>query len=601
MKDICREVGEQLVGFANADGGDLLIGVEDDGTVTGVPHDETAIQAIVSAVSTHIYTGQVLPLTYATSVVLKNKTVLFFAVTKGTTQIYQLPDGRCMRRKEKECLPVAFDDIQFERQEIRSREFERQFVDGATVADLDLEELQIAANSYLKGLSVERYLQQVGLSEYAPGGLRLRMAALLLFAKDIRRWHPRCQIRILRVLGSALGHGPGYNVKEDVTEEGNIFKLLVRGWDMLRSTFLVQRTEFAEGARFETKFVYPEQACREALINAIAHRDYSVQSGIDIFVYDDRMEVKSPGGLLSTLRVTDLNELKGAHESRNPLIARVLREHRYMRELGEGMRRIFEAMEQSDLEKPTLLSDGQSFSMVLSNKSLFNQKEEGWLSLFHAAKLSRLQKRIVVAGIDGKELSPEGIYRAMNTTDRDTYDLEVTGLRKSGILQEIRSSGAAQQMARSKRIEKGKIPRFRISSQTAKAGSAQSDTALKASSLIRRELYPEETGVFVGNLGNEPTELDLRGVFQRFGTVRKIITGFDKRPGSAGRYAVIWLESAEAASKAIDALYGFRLNNRELVLNRFRAKSQPLKRPASRTSSFVRRDEPRRRNFPQSS
>ena len=90
------------------------------------------------------------------------------------------------------------------------------------------------------------------------------MAALLLFAKDVRRWHPRCQLRILRVLGTELGAGDNYNVKEDITEDGNIFKLWVRGWDLLRTTFLVQRTQFADGARFETKFVYPEQACREA-------------------------------------------------------------------------------------------------------------------------------------------------------------------------------------------------------------------------------------------------------------------------------------------------------------------------------------------------
>ena len=238
--------------------------------------------------------------------------------------------------------------------------------------------------SYLKGLSVERYLQQVGLSEYAPGGLRLRMAALLLFAKDVRRWHPRCQLRILRVLGNELGAGDRYNVKEDFTEDGNIFKLWVRGWDLLRTTFLVQRTQFAEGARFETKFVYPEQACREALINPIAHRDYSVHSGIEIFVFNDRIEVRSPGALLSTIKISGLQELNGAHESRNPMVARVLKDHKYMRELGEGMRRIFEAMEQNDLEKPQLVSSGSSFSVVLSNRSVFNQREEEWLSVFRS-------------------------------------------------------------------------------------------------------------------------------------------------------------------------------------------------------------------------
>lgn len=574
VKELLREIGEQLIGFANADGGDLLMGVEDDGTITGLPHDDEAVQAFLGAPQTHVFAGQVLPLLHAARVELDGNRILFFSVSKGTSQIYQLPDGRCVRRRDKECVPISFDDIQFERQEIRSREFERQFVDGSGVADLDLDELQIAANSYLKGLSVERYLQQVGLSEYAPGGLRPRMAALLLFAKDVRRWHPRCQLRILRVLGSELGAGDSYNVKEDITEEGNIFKLLVRGWDLLRTTFLVQRTQFAEGARFETKFVYPEQASREALINAIAHRDYSVHSGIDIFVFNDRMEVRSPGALLSTVKVSDLQELKGAHESRNPLIARVLREHRYMRELGEGMRRIFEAMEQNDLEKPNLVLTGRSFSVVLSNRSVFNQREEDWLSLFQSYGLSRLQKRIVVAGMDGKELSTEDIYRAMNTEDRDTYDLEVTKLRISHILTEIRSSAAAQQMSRNRRIPKSRIPRFRVPHPAPSKAEPSSVVRPTGSPVFARtrELYPEETGVFIGNLDPSTTEAEVRAVLQRFGNVRKVIMSRDKRPGIPSQYGVVWLDSAEEANKALDVLYGFKLNGRELQIQRFRAK-----------------------------
>jgi ATP-dependent DNA helicase RecG len=581
VKDMLREIGEQLVCFANADGGDLLVGVEDDGKITGLAHNEEAVQGLLRAPQTHVFAGQVLPLSYAVSVELDGKRVLFFSVSKGTSQIYQLTDGKCVRRRDKECVPISFADIQFERQEIRSREFERQFVDGANVSDLDLEELQIAANSYLKGLSVERYLQQVGLSEYSPGGLRLRMAALLLFAKDIRRWHPRCQLRILRVLGSELGAGESYNVKEDITEDGNIFKLWVRGWDLLRTTFLVQRTQFAEGARFETKFVYPEQACREAVINAIAHRDYSVHSGIEVFVFNDRMEVRSPGALLSTIKVADLQELKGAHESRNPMIARVLKDHKYMRELGEGMRRIFEAMQQNDLEKPQLVSSGSSFSVVLSNRSVFSQREEDWLGMFQSSGLSRLQKRIVVAGMDGKELSPDDIYRAMNTEDRDTYDFEITGLRKSGVLDEIRSSPAAQQMAKSRRMPKSKIARFKVRNP---ASVKPTDVAALASDtrsipVPRRELYPEECGVFIGNLEPATTDDDLRSVFLRFGQVRKVITNWDKRPGVSSKYAVLWLGSAAEANDAIDALYGFKLNGRELQVQRFRAKAprQPFR------------------------
>ncbi len=113
---------EQLVGFANADGGDLLIGVEDDSSITGVPHSVADIRTILEATSSHIFKGQILPISHATSVELDGQIVLLFSVTKGTTQIYQLPVGRCVRRRDRECVPVAFAEIQFERQEVRSRE-----------------------------------------------------------------------------------------------------------------------------------------------------------------------------------------------------------------------------------------------------------------------------------------------------------------------------------------------------------------------------------------------------------------------------------------------------------------------------------------------
>lgn len=152
--------------------------------------------------------------------------MLFFQVDKGSKEIYQLPDGRCVVRKERQTLPGAISDIQFERQEIRSREYDRQFVDGASTNDLDLDLLRGIADSFLRGLTPERYLQQVKLAEYGLAGLRLRMAALLLFAKDLQRWHPYCQVRILKVSGTELRAGTSYNVVADEVVRGNIFYLL---------------------------------------------------------------------------------------------------------------------------------------------------------------------------------------------------------------------------------------------------------------------------------------------------------------------------------------------------------------------------------------
>ena len=366
-KAICSDIGEALVSFANADGGAIIIGVEDDGTISGIPHSDDDIQAMLNAVHTHVYKEQQLPVSISSKLRLENKTLLYFSVNKGTTQIYQLPDGRCVRRKDKATVPASLDQIHFERQEIKSREYDSQFVDGASVTDLDIKLLQGIADQYIKGLSVERYLQQIGLAEYAQNGLRLKRAALLLFASDIDKWHPRCQVRILKVHGNTLESGEKYNVISDETIKGNIFELVFKSWEQLRS-YLAYKTEFGTNAQFEQKFIYPEDAVREAILNAIAHRDYSITNAIEVFIFNEKMEIKSPGALISTLTIKNLYELEGSHESRNAHISRVLRENNLMRELGEGLKRIFSLMIEQNFEKPELYSNGHWFRVTFSKK-----------------------------------------------------------------------------------------------------------------------------------------------------------------------------------------------------------------------------------------
>ena len=367
-KSICADIGEALVSFSNADGGAVLIGVEDDGTITGIPHKEEEIQIMLLAINSHVYKDQQLPLNNASKLVLEDKIILYFSVNKGTTMIYQLPDGRCVRRKDRSTMPASIDQIQFERQEIKAREYDSQFVDGAIVTDLDLRLLQGIADQYIKGLSIERYLQQIGLAEYAQNGLRLKKAALLLFATDIDRWHPRSQVRILKIKGNKLEAGEKYNVISDDIVKGNIFELILKSWEHLRS-YLAYKTEFGTNSKFEQKYIFPEDAVREVILNAIAHRDYSIANAIEIYIFNDRMEIKSPGALLSTLTIKNLYELEGSHESRNPLIASVLRENKLMREIGEGMKRIFSLMQEQKLEKPELYSNGLWFRVTFSNNT----------------------------------------------------------------------------------------------------------------------------------------------------------------------------------------------------------------------------------------
>jgi ATP-dependent DNA helicase RecG len=322
--------------------------------------------------------------------------------------------------------------------------------------------LQTVADSYIKGMSIERYLQQASLAEYSSGVLKLKMAALLLFAKDIQKWHPRSQVRVLKVSGAEVKSGKEYNVISDEIIRGNIFELIEKSWEYLRA-FLAIKTELNTEAKFEQRFIYPERVCREALINAIAHRDYSIQNGIDVFIFTDRIEIKSPGALLSTLTIKYLEELQGAHESRNVFIAKILRENKYMRELGEGMKRIFQLMEQNELQKPKLYSNTTWFSVTLYHKSLFTAQQEEWLMLFDTFNLSPNQKKIIVLGMNDKEISPDDIKTVLATRDAEIYQKEVTILRHTKILEEIRTNLQASQFAKKNNISKSKVPCFKIS------------------------------------------------------------------------------------------------------------------------------------------
>lgn len=533
VASICAEIGEALVAFANADGGELFIGVEDDGTITGLQHSETDIQTMLNAINTHILDYHELPLQINTALTIDGQEILFFSVTKSTTKIFQLPDGRCMRRQDKSSMPASIERIQFERREALSREYDRTFVDDATVNDLDLSLVQQMADEMIRGMSPEQYLQQVNLAEYGIGGIRLRRAAVLLFAKDISKWFPRSQIRILKVNGDQVLPGEKYNVISDDYITGNIFTLLSSGWERLRP-FLSQKTVLSGEARFEQTFVYPENACREALVNAIAHRDYSISNPVTIYIYDNRLVFESPGELLSTIDIDDLRNGSGVHESRNSNIARVLRESKLMRELGEGIRRIIDLLKEQELAPPQIDSCQGRFTISLEHRSIYSEREQIWLSLFKNYELDQYQNRIVIAGIDGRKLSPTMIYAALGSNDRNLYDRSVTTLRIRGILKEIHTSEYASKIARDTGRKKQDVARFEVIAPDKNSVSANISNR-----------------VYVYNLTPDIDAATLKVELSIFGAVMNVKLPVDESSGQIRGFAFVDFSNRDSALKAV--------------------------------------------------
>jgi len=457
-RSAAKDIVETLVAFANADGGELLIGVENDGEVSGLPYNEETVTKLLAAHKSGIHPDTVLVGVINHDLTVDDKRILYFAVEKSTTTFHHTSDGRCLQRRDTENIPVSAARLQFERDEQRSREYDRQFVDGADVSDLDMEVIKSVSQHVTQGMSNEKCLQYLGLAEYGIGMFRLRRAALLLFAKDISHWHPRCQVRIVRVRGTEIQTGRQYNVLSDITVNDNIVKLIGSSWDSLRP-HLVQTKMTPEGI-FREIVMYPEDACREALINAITHRNHALEGqNIQINIFDDRMEISSPGELLSTLRIDDLIKLKGLHESRNAFIARVLRTIGYVREMGEGMRRIFLLMQDADLVPPELLSEQNRFTVILRYRSVISDDDQQWLSGFKTLGLTREERTIALLGKTGRLLSPQQIYDRLNLVDWDVYRVIIEQMQTKGVIYNALSEAQKKAKAKQMRVSQRAVPR----------------------------------------------------------------------------------------------------------------------------------------------
>jgi ATP-dependent DNA helicase RecG len=555
-KSIAVDIAETLVAFANADGGDLLVGVEDDGTITGVPFTEDVISYLLDAPRANVFKETPLPSFRGKKIYYNNILILYFSVPAGTDYCYLTSDGRCLQRKDLESVPVSSEYLKASRRETVSREYDRQYVLSSSLKDLNLDIISNIAEQISSGMSVEKCLQYLDLAEFGESELKLKRAALLLFAKNIAKWHPRSQVRLLKVDGTELKTGKEYNVVYDDEVTNNIIELIESSWDLIRPHLV--ETRLYDDAKFKTQIIYPELACREALINAIAHRDYSIEGrGIEVTIYNDRFDINSPGGLLSSISIKDLRELRGVHQSRNSLIARALREIGYMRELGEGMRRIFKVIQENDLRPPDIDSNSERFSIRLHQKFVYSKEEKLWLENFNHIELTRDEKTVIRLGYDTHIISPREIWEACGIVDTEYYRKLIEGLYKKGILIKAKTHNAIITEARTKRLPKKQIARYKI----------QKPEEIRPS--IKAESFDEGeySKIFIGNISPGTSQGDLINTFSPLGDIADVIFPVDFITARHKGFAFIEFDKRSQAESIIKRSNKIELNGRKLYLS----------------------------------
>ena len=391
-KDIAYDIAETLSAMANADGGELVVGMEDDVSISGVDLPEDKIRLLLGVPGDRNYVSPPLSCRASEHTTDAGMRLLHFEVD-WSPDVHQLADSRYLLRVDDRNSPFPAHQIAALKSAKAQGLLERSFPPGARMEDLDLDLVRKWLGPVWPTLSAEEALRRYGLITGRNGHSVPTLAALLLFGRDPQRWHPRCGIDFVRWEGTERKHGADLNVTKRIRVEAPLAVLIQKAREAIQP-FIRERQQLHD-LFFTEKLEYPTYVWQEAIVNAVAHRDYSLQGApIEVWMYDDRMEIRSPGLPPAPVTIEALNRREHVHFSRNPLLVRTLTDLQYIRDLGEGIPRMFDEMDRAGCYPPKFeVIGGFVFQVTLRNEPIYDRATLEWLRQFDGIELSGDQKR----------------------------------------------------------------------------------------------------------------------------------------------------------------------------------------------------------------
>ena len=198
------------------------------------------------------------------------------------------------------------------------------------------------------------------------GVYNIKKAGVLLFAKDPEKYITSASLRYIRYEGTDTKVGTEHNVVKDERFENNIPWIIDHIKKFLKTTLKDYHFLDLETGRFNKVPEYPEEAWLEGIVNALCHRSYNIQgNAIYIKHFDDRLEISNSGPLPAQVNI---DNIRTERFSRNPRIARSLEDMGFVRQLNEGVSRIYQSMEKSMLSIPEYVERNGNVYLTLRNK-----------------------------------------------------------------------------------------------------------------------------------------------------------------------------------------------------------------------------------------
>jgi ATP-dependent DNA helicase RecG len=330
-----EDLAKDLVCFANTDGGQLIIGVAKNRTIAGVD-DPDRVCAKVDEVAFNRCDP---PITVVQEVLEDDgKNVVVINIPKGDQRPYSTNSGNYYTRTTTACRQASKAELLRLFQATESLYYDETPLPRLGISDLDLDAL-------------DHYLDDTGQSNLKEDRERLlrnwslfsgsvpTVAGILLFGHEPQRHLPFAQINAARFPGKDSSLEP--SDRKDLT--GRLIDVIDRAEKFLDIHLMTPHQ--IRGFEPEPRPELPKEALREAIVNAVAHRDYTVRGPVRLFVFDDRVEIHTPGKLPNT--VTEESMRAGIHVIRNPHIYSRLSDAGLVTRAGTGVRRIIRLVKET--------------------------------------------------------------------------------------------------------------------------------------------------------------------------------------------------------------------------------------------------------------
>jgi ATP-dependent DNA helicase RecG len=418
-----RDLADTLIGFANADGGLVIVGLH-DGSVEGVAGNARRLNDQMQA-----------NIDFCVPPVRARSRLVPCLNEQGEEDkllAIEISSSESVHANQKDEVFLRIGDenrrLSFaQRQELLydkgQASYETRAVATATFDHLDEGLLQNYADA-LGARDSMRLLRARGLSTET----ELTIAGCLLFAEAPQEFLPEAFIRVIRWRGRERGTGARQQLLEDVRVDGPIPDQLLEARDHVMRLQPTRRALLSDG-KFGSVPLIPDDAWLEGIVNAAVHRSYSSAGDhIRVEIFDDRIEISSPGRFPG---LVDLNSpLATTRFARNPRIARVCADLNFGQELGEGIRRMFEEMRAAGLSDPIYRQTSGSVQLTLSAEPVDRRLE---------ARLPENARRITAALRNGERLSTGEVAELLGVS-RPVAQRELGDLKEAEIVEWIGKS-----------------------------------------------------------------------------------------------------------------------------------------------------------------